>query len=144
MPRRPVLLSAALAAVLLQVQPPGFPGGAGLCGPSGVQAADAFVEGIDDLPLMPGLVPVADQALVFDKPGGRIVQAVATGSLDASAIRSFYAETAPQLGWAAAGEGRFVRDGELLRIELVESGQPGLARSGTGGPVTVRFMLIPQ
>ncbi|WP_158047911.1 hypothetical protein [Skermanella pratensis] len=139
MPRPPVLPFAVLAAVLFQVQPFGLPGGPGLCGPAGALAADAFVEGIDDLPLMPGLVAVADQSLVFDKPGGRIVQAVATGSLDASAIRSFYADTVPQLGWAAAGEGRFVRDGELLRLELVESGQ-----SGTGGPVTVRFMLIPQ
>ncbi|UEM21217.1 hypothetical protein JL100_029865 [Skermanella mucosa] len=140
MPRLPVLPFAVLAAVLFQAQPFGSPGGAGLCGPAGANAADAFVDGIDDLPLMPGLVTVADQALVFDKPGGRIVQAVATGTLDASAIRSFYAETAPQLGWAAAGEGRFLRDGELLRIELVE--EP--AASGRGGPVTVRFMLIPQ
>jgi len=98
-------------------------------------AAPVYVDGIDDLPLMPGLAPVADQAIVFDKPGGRIIQAVATGSMPASSVRSFYADTAPQLGWRPAGEGRFTRDGELLRIELA---------GGTPGPLTVRFVLIPQ
>ena len=109
-------------------------------GPGAAQvmpAGGAFVEGIDDLPLMPGLVGMADQSLVFDKPNGRIVQAVAAGRVQAAAVKSFYADTAPQLGWKSAGEGRFTRDGELLRIELIDAGAPG-------GALTVRFLVNPQ
>ena len=138
MPNHPVLTSAVLAALLLAASPFGVrvPG----IHPAQAQvmpAGGAFVEGIDDLPLMPGLVGVADQSLVFDKPDGRIVQAVAAGRVQASAVRSFYADTAPQLGWKSAGEGRFTRDGESLRIELIDSGAPG-------GTLTVRFLVNPQ
>jgi hypothetical protein len=136
MPNHPVLTSAVLAALLLAASPFGVrvPG----IHPAQAQAVSgAFVEGIDDLPLMPGLVSVADQSLVFDKPDGRIVQAVAAGRVQASAVRSFYADTAPQLGWKSAGEGRFTRDGESLRIELIDSGAPG-------GALTVRFLVNPQ
>ena len=140
MPNHPVLTSAVLAALLLAASPFGVrvPG----IHPAQAQAQavpvdGAFVEGIDDLPLMPGLVGIADQSLVFDKPDGRIVQAVATGRVRASAVRSFYADTAPQLGWKSAGEGRFTRDGESLRIELIDAGAPG-------GALTVRFLVNPQ
>ena len=105
MPHHPVLTSAVLAALLLAASPFGVrvPG----IHPAQAQAGmgGAFVEGIDDLPLMPGLVGMADQSLVFDKPDGRIVQAVATGRVQASAVRSFYADTAPQLGWKSGGRG---------------------------------------
>ena len=140
MPHHPVLTSAVLAVLLLAASPFGVrvPG----IHPAQAQAQavptdGAFVEGIDDLPLMPGLVGIADQSLVFDKPDGRIVQAVATGRVRASAVRSFYADTAPQLGWKSAGEGRFTRDGESLRIELIDAGAPG-------GALTVRFLVNPQ
>jgi hypothetical protein len=138
MPKHPVLTSAALAALLLAASPFGVrvPG----INPAQAQAqavGGGFVEGIDDLPLMPGLVGMADQSLVFDKPNGRIVQAVAVGRVQASAVKSFYADTAPQLGWKSAGEGRFTRDGESLRIELIDASAPG-------GALTVRFLINPQ
>jgi hypothetical protein len=136
MPNHPVLTSAVLAALLLAASPFGVrvPG----IHPAHAQGvAGAFVEGIDDLPLMPGLVGMADQSLVFDKPNGRIVQAVAVGRVQASAVKSFYADTAPQLGWKSAGEGRFTRDGESLRIEMIDAGAPG-------GALTVRFLINPQ
>ena len=140
MPNHPVLTSAVLAALLLAASPFGVrvPGiHPAQAQAQAVPADGAFVEGIDDLPLMPGLVGIADQSLVFDKPDGRIVQAVATGRVRASAVRSFYADTAPQLGWKSAGEGRFTRDGESLRIELIDAGAPG-------GALTVRFLVNPQ
>jgi hypothetical protein len=140
MPHHPVLTSAVLAALLLAASPFGVrvPGiHPAQAQAQAVPADGAFVEGIDDLPLMPGLVGIADQSLVFDKPDGRIVQAVATGRVRASAVRSFYADTAPQLGWKSAGEGRFTRDGESLRIELIDAGAPG-------GALTVRFLVNPQ
>ena len=140
MPHHPVLTSAVLAALLLAASPFGVrvPGiHPAQAQAQAVPADGAFVEGIDDLPLMPGLVGIADQSLVFDKPDGRIVQAVATGRVRASAVRNFYADTAPQLGWKSAGEGRFTRDGESLRIELIDAGAPG-------GALTVRFLVNPQ
>ncbi len=116
---------------------------AGLTGPARavtpVSPAAAFVDGIDDLPLMPGLSPVTEEGLVFDKPGGRIVHAVARGTVTPAAVRQFYADTAPQLGWRGAGDNRFVREGEVLQIELVVA--PG--RNGAG-PLTVRFVLVPR
>jgi hypothetical protein len=134
MPHHPVLTSAVLAILLLAAAPSGVraPGI-----PPAQAAENAFVDGIDDLPLMPGLIAVGDQSLVFDKPDGRIVQAVATGRVRAAAVRSFYADTAPQLGWKPAGEGRYTRDGESLRIELTDPGAPG-------GALTVRFIVNPQ
>jgi hypothetical protein len=140
MPIHPVLTSAVLAAFLLAASPFGVRGPG--IDPAQAQAqalgvSGAFVEGIDDLPLMPGLVGMADQSLVFDKPDGRIVQAVATGRVQSAAVKSFYADTAPQLGWKSAGDGRFTRDGESLRIELIDPGAPG-------GILTVRFLVNPQ
>lgn len=134
MPHHPVLTSAILATLLLAAAPSclRFPG----IHPAW-SAENAFVDGIDDLPLMPGLIGVGDQSLVFDKPDGRIVQSVATGRVRAAAVRSFYADTAPQLGWQPTGEGRYTRDGESLRIELTDPGAPG-------GVLTVRFIVNPQ
>ena len=127
MPNHPVLTSAVLAALLLAASPFGVrvPGIHPAQAQAVMPAGGAFVEGIDDLPLMPGLVGMADQSLVFDKPNGRIVQAVAAGRVQASAVKSFYADTAPQLGWKSAGEGRFTRDGESLRIELIDAWRAG-------------------
>jgi hypothetical protein len=95
-------------------------------------AADTFVPGIDDLPLMPGLVAEED-ALVFDKPDGRIVQAVAHGGPDARAIRDFYDATLPQLGWRRVAAGRYAREGEALDLQL----------EGGAGRTTVHFTLSP-
>lgn len=95
-------------------------------------AADAFVPGIDDLPLMPGLVAEAD-ALVFDKPDGRIVQATALGSLESRAVRDFYDSALPQLGWQRQSAGRYVREGEALAITI----------ESAGGRITVQFTLSP-
>ena len=134
MPHHPVFTSAILATLLLAAAPSCLR----VLGINTAWSAEnAFVDGIDDLPLMPGLAAVADQSLVFDKPDGRIVQAVATGRVRAAAVRSFYADTAPQLGWKPAGEGRYTRDGESLRIELTDPRAPG-------GALTVRFIVNPQ
>jgi len=109
---------------------------------TGVKAADvAFLAGVADLPLMPGLREIPDATMIFDKPHGRLIQAVAVsekGSADSPAIGlpalwRFYDETLPQLGWRRAGQGYYVRDGEGLRI-----------RAEKNGPiVTVRFAIAP-
>lgn len=64
-----------------------------------------FLADLSDVPLAPGLSEVEGERLVFDKPEGRIVQAVATGKRPVEEIAGFYRATLPQLGWQAmAGE----------------------------------------
>lgn len=94
-----------------------------------VVAAD-FVSGTEDIPLMTQLTEQGSGALVFDTAAGRIVEVTASGTATAGAVRAFYAETLPQLGWAAKGTARWRRDGEELRLEFP-------------APNTVRFVLAP-
>ncbi len=98
------------------------------------QDAKRFVAGVDELPLAPDLTEEPG-AVVFDKPGGRIVEADATGApSDAAAVRRFYVSVLPAFGWRVAGDLDFVRDGEALAIEITE-------RDGTLG---VHFSITPR
>lgn len=89
--------------------------------------------GFEDLPLMFELDADASP-MVFDAPGGRIVEARAQGASSPTRVMAFYRETLAQLGRRAAGTGIFERDGERLRLSVSEP------RSGT---VEVRFSLAP-
>lgn len=100
-----------------------------------VLAADAaFLAGVEDVPLMPGLAEVEGAATVFDAPQGRIVETFAAGSVSADEVRSFYGQTLPQLGWTAASALEFRRAGERLSLEIT----PAAATT------VVRFTLAPQ
>lgn len=105
-------------------------------------AADRFVAGIDDLPLMQGLAPLAGQGMVFDAPGGRVVEAWAEGAVTRDAVLAFYGSTLPQLGWAAAAPALFRRDGETLRLEFPPQAPRGAAPSAAG-TLLIRFYLSP-
>jgi hypothetical protein len=76
---------------------------------------------IQDLPLMPGLVELTDQAFVFDKPQGRILEsAVLSQGPSRTAIWQFYQASLPALGWQLSGTTEttmlFSRDDEFLQI----------------------------
>ncbi|CAK0778314.1 conserved exported hypothetical protein [uncultured Gammaproteobacteria bacterium] len=101
--------------------------------------ADSFVTGFEDLPLMPGLAPAADESVVFYNPSGRIVQAAARGKVTAAQVRAFYTETLPQLGWKVGGTDRFIRDGEALRLDFGRR-----SGAGAGDAIVVRFVLSPD
>jgi hypothetical protein len=103
-------------------------------------AADAFVAGINDLPLMPGLRALPGEGMVFDAPGGRVVESWAEGPAGREAVLSFYRTTLPQLGWSVAGPDVFRREGETLRLEFPASGPRGARAPGT---LTIRFYLSP-
>jgi hypothetical protein len=118
-------LAVALLAGLL---------GFGTAVPAGAQTQEAYVEGIPDLPLMPGLKSLPDSGVVFDKPGGRIVEAFAEGSVTPQSIFAFYDQTLPQLGWQREKLGAYLREGERLRLDLSQDAQG----------VTVHFKLFPQ
>ncbi|MGF1630481.1 MAG: hypothetical protein ACFCUT_13490 [Kiloniellaceae bacterium] len=109
---------------------------AALPGLAAAQDTDSggYVAGIPDLPLMPGLQALPDNGLVFDKPGGRIVEAFAEGGMTPQSVTAFYDETLPQLGWQREAPGAYLREGERLRLDLSQD-----ARG-----VTVQFRLFPQ
>lgn len=96
--------------------------------------AEQFLAGFEDVPVMPGIEVVGEAGVSFDSPAGRIVQAYASGSVTRAAVRAFYRESLPQLGWARTGLLAFQREGENLTIELLGE-EPGT--------VTVRFELGP-
>ena len=101
---------------------------------SPAKAADGFVDGIDDLPLMAGLA-VAGEPTIFDAAQGRVVETLAAGAPSRAAVLDFYAGTLPQLGWRLDGVGRFVREGERLVIEFPPA---------PSGVTQVRFFLSPE
>jgi len=94
----------------------------------------AYLTAVADLPLMPGLAELPDAGWVFDQPSGRIVEAYAQGQVSRAAVRSFYLDTLPNLGWRAKAEALFQREGEELRLDI----------SGDDGALIVRFTLRPR
>ncbi len=125
---------ALLPVALLSFSPPARGAEGGQAPAPTLEATGSFLAGLDDLPLTPGLREIKDAGVVFDKPEGRIVEAYAEGEVSAAKVRSFYAATLPQLGWRAAGPGRYRREGEVLDI--------GFRAAGKG--LTVRFSLSPD
>ena len=96
--------------------------------------AEEFVAGTEDLPLMPGLKPVPNSDIVFDKPEGRIVEARAEGATTRAKVEAFYAASLPPLGWKPAGRDVWQRDTERLRLDF----------TGSGTRLAVGFSLSPK
>ncbi|GAA0566990.1 hypothetical protein GCM10009099_00390 [Caenispirillum bisanense] len=105
---------------------------------AGSGRAESFLDGFEDLPLMPALRQSDDATTLFDTPYGRIVEAYATGSTTPQQVLDFYVATLPQLGWQQVGQSEFRREGESLRIEF--------PRPHPGGPagLVVRFEVSPD
>ncbi|WP_162937577.1 hypothetical protein [Indioceanicola profundi] len=82
---------------------------------------------------MPGLTAGQDTAILFDQPDGRIVEVLADGTAPAAAVRRFYAESLPQLGWTPDGDGAWRRERERLELRVADA----------GGRTRVRFLLSP-
>jgi hypothetical protein len=93
------------------------------CVPASAQAA--FFSLIDDVPMPPGFSERAAPA-VFDGGRGRLIIGFAQGQGAPLAVRDFYIETLPQLGWTVAGEvgGLMFRRGrEKLSLAIVSGAQ---------------------
>ena len=112
-------LAAALLLVLAGIAP---------------ATATDFLSGVEDLPLAPGLREVTHAGMVFDTPGGRIVEAYAVGSGNADDFLGFYRRTLPQLGWRRLDGDRYAREGERLVIEV----------SRRDAALTVQFRITPE
>lgn len=106
---------------------------------AGAGQAESFLDGFEDLPLMPALRQSEDATTLFDTPYGRIVEAYATGAgTTRQQVLDFYVATLPQLGWQQVAQTEFRREGESLRIEF--------PRPHPGGPagLVVRFEVSPD
>ena len=101
---------------------------------AGARAAERFFSAIGDLPVMAGLVEVADARMVFDKPEGHIVQVAASGTVSRSDVLRFYTGVLPRLGWTRAEDGIFRREGERLSLQI----------EGGDGTLMVHFSLSPD
>lgn len=105
---------------------------------AGSARAESFLDGFEDLPLMPGLRQSEHGTTLFDTPYGRIVEAYATGPTTPAQVITFYAETLPQLGWTRTAEAAFQREGEVLYIEFPRP------QSGGASGLVVRFEVSPD
>lgn len=128
-PLRAIGMALALAALVLVA-------------PSPTRAEGGYLDAVEDMPLMEGLAETGDGGIVFDKPAGRIVRSVAEGDVAPGAVRAFYAETLPQLGWTRASEYELIdgllifrREGEQLEIQIV---------SVSPTHTEIRFSITPQ
>jgi len=106
---------------------------------TGALAADpAYLTAVADLPLPPGMVEDLDAGVSFDKPEGRIVEAVARGGATSADVAEFYRAALPGLGWQALAGGapglRWQRSGETLSVDIVDG----------SNPLVVRFSIAPN
>lgn len=102
-------------------------------------AADPeYLAAVADLPLPPGLVEEVEAGISFDKPEGRIVEAVARGAVTEADVVAFYRAALPGLGWQKLKGGetgsRWQRGGELLSVEIIDG----------SNPLVVRFSIAPN
>ena len=91
-----------------------------LAAPASANAAARFFSLIEDLPIAPGLAETQSQASLVSDRGDLVIE-VAEGAAGAEAVRGFYAETLPALGWslspgAPAGQTLFQRGREQLTL----------------------------
>ncbi len=91
-----------------------------------------YLTSIVDLPLLAGLREEIGAGVAFDKPGGRIVEALAKGVVLKSSVLSFYSKVLPSLGWDLLHSditgSRWQRSSEILKIEIVLEGKVVIVR----------------
>ncbi|MBC7769010.1 MAG: hypothetical protein H7124_09505 [Phycisphaerales bacterium] len=88
-------------------------------------AETSFFADIPDLPLPSGFAE-AQTGPSFHAGDGRLVFAEAVGAGDGLAVRDFYYDTLPQLGWSQSAENGavvFQRGRERLHLFLIREGE---------------------
>jgi hypothetical protein len=106
---------------------------------TGAWAGDPqYLTAVTDLPLPPGLVEEVEAGIKFDKPEGRIVEALARGAIEKTDVAAFYRAALPSLGWKRLVDdqsgSKWRRGGEILTVDIVDSGDP----------LVVRFSIAPD
>lgn len=98
------------------------------------QQNQAYFSVLTDIPLMPAMKELTDQAFVFDKAEGRVVEAVGFLSVsDTERPLKFYETALAQLGWKSLKTAVFQRNNEQLVVRAEKLAQG----------VVVRFQLSP-
>ena len=97
-----------------------------------ISAKAAFIEGLEDIPIMNGLQQTANDSISFGNEESRFVEAVLTSTTTNFAnVRNFYTTTLPQMGWIFQGQRDnallFEREGEVIEISA-ESEKPLIIR----------------
>jgi len=87
------------------------------------QPPQVFFETIPDMPLMPGLEELVDQTAAFDKPQGRIIEAVVKmNDIPRHEIIAYYSNILPQFGWKEHESYKiFIRDNEIFKLQFREN-----------------------
>ncbi len=71
---------------------------------------------------MEGLEELPEQGVHFDKPEGRVVEALALmDSVTEQGVSAYYLNTLPQFGWARIAEREYIRQGEKLRLSFEDN-----------------------
>jgi hypothetical protein len=104
---------------------------------AGARGGERFFDGVEDLPVMPGLAEIAAEGMTFESGDGRIVERAASGRVDRDQVLRFYAAALPQLGWRPRGRATYLREGERLRIEFYGGGRQPERE------ILVRFLISP-
>ena len=78
----------------------------------------AYLHYLPDVPLQAGTSELVDEAVLFDKAEGRIIESVVdVGKTPEKQALNYYSEALPPLGWTPSGGGVFVRNGEQLTVK---------------------------
>ena len=99
---------------------------------AGNARAAAFIEGLEDVPMLKSMVQVQKENVSFGNEEGRFIEAYLTSSkVGFAKVEKFYIDTLPQMGWTYQGKRdntlTFYRDGEVLDI-VKESAKPLMVR----------------
>ena len=105
-------------------------GGPGIGRPALAQEPAVYLSALHDFPLMEGMTEQQENRVIFDKPGGRIVEAVFDGPITPGEINDFYLDALPPLGWQIESQSTealsFLREAERLKLTITLLG--GLTR----------------
>ncbi|MGH1404302.1 MAG: hypothetical protein ACRBDL_08660 [Alphaproteobacteria bacterium] len=84
-----------------------------------ISEAPKFFSALPDIPLMEGMGELEERVVIYDKPEGRIIEAVAVlNELSRDEVLQFYRMTLPQFGWGVIKDTRFFRRNEFLDISF--------------------------
>jgi hypothetical protein len=79
-----------------------------------------YVDGTEDLPVYAGFVVNKDGNISYDSVDGRIIEAsFYSPKASINAVRKFYNDTLPQLGWSKK-DNVYERDGETLKVSIFQ------------------------
>jgi len=98
---------------------------------SNLLASDTqFINGFEDVPMMPKLSQAHDSGIAFDTEFGRIIETYleTEENINFDDVVKYYGESLPQLGWKKVSKSKekiiFSREGEVLEIILASKEKP--------------------